>query len=1036
MIGSLLEIVLKHRWLVFIIFVGFAAFSLWRLPNLAIDAFPDTTPVQVQVNTYAAGLAAEEVERQVTFPIEQEISGIPRLSALRSLSKFGLSQVTITFEEGTSIYFARQQVSERLGNVTLPLGVARPQLGPIATGLGEVVHYMVEKSGPGTTLSDVRTFQDWVVKPMLRKVPGVAEINTWGGEKKQYQIRVDPALLVKYELSFEQVIEAVRATNMNIGGSNIAKGSETLIVQGLARTNNLEQIRAIVVTSRNGKPITIADVGAVMVGADIRLGAVSFQGRGESVMGLGFMLMGENSNKVTNDLKKQIQVVKSSLPSDYRLEIAYDRTELVDQVITTVRGNLFEGGLLVIAILFLFMGNLRASLIVALAIPFSMLFAFNGMIAFGIAGSLLSLGAIDFGMVVDSSVVLVEHVMARLAETKTEGAARLKLIYEAAMEVRMPTLFGQFIIILVYLPILSLEGVEGKLFRPMALTVVFALLGSLVLSMTLTPALVALGLPKNLPHQEPLLVRIIQAMYRPLLFLLMKNRFQAVIAMTVISVVTVAMAKNLGSEFIPKLSEGAIVVNIIRPVGTSVEESVRYNHLLEKMVLKKFPDEVRRVWSRVGSPEVATDPMGPEETDLFITLHTRDKWKKATNQSDLVGLMQKEMESFLGQELAFTQPIEQRVNEMISGVKADVAIKIYGDDFDVLKKKGDQVEGILNGIQGAEDIVVEPIGGQPVLQIRLRQDQLARHAIPARVVLQHIESLGNQPLGEIIEGEQRFALIARLPENIRSNPDAIGNMLVTTTTGEKLNLKSLADIEEVRGPSRISREWGQRRITIQCNVRNRDIGTFVKEAQEKIRREVGFPNSRYRVEWGGQFEQLAQAQARLMVIVPIALVLIIGLLYITYHSVRDALIVFTSVPLACVGGVGALWVRDMPFSISAAVGFIALLGLAILNGMLLVTFIRQLLAVGVPLQEAIVQSAQSRLRAVLMTALVAGFGFVPMALSQGVGAEVQKPLASVVIGGIISSSFLTLFMLPVIYSFFGRELTPDEISKSHAKPAH
>ncbi|MFN6053109.1 MAG: efflux RND transporter permease subunit, partial [Planctomycetia bacterium] len=405
MIGSLLEIVLKHRWLVFIIFVGFAAFSLWRLPNLAIDAFPDTTPVQVQVNTYAAGLAAEEVERQVTFPIEQEISGIPRLSALRSLSKFGLSQVTITFEEGTSIYFARQQVSERLGNVTLPLGVARPQLGPIATGLGEVVHYMVEKSGPGTTLSDVRTFQDWVVKPMLRKVPGVAEINTWGGEKKQYQIRMDPALLVKYELSFEQVIEAVRATNMNIGGSNIAKGSETLIVQGLARTNNLEQIRAIVVTSRNGKPITIADVGAVMVGSDIRLGAVSFQGRGESVMGLGFMLMGENSNKVTNDLKKQIQVVKSSLPSDYRLEIAYDRTELVDQVITTVRGNLFEGGLLVIAILFLFMGNLRASLIVALAIPFSMLFAFNGMIAFGIAGSLLSLGAIDFGMVVDSSVV-------------------------------------------------------------------------------------------------------------------------------------------------------------------------------------------------------------------------------------------------------------------------------------------------------------------------------------------------------------------------------------------------------------------------------------------------------------------------------------------------------------------------------------------------------------------------------------------------------------------------------------------------------
>jgi cobalt-zinc-cadmium resistance protein CzcA len=646
------------------------------------------------------------------------------------------------------------------------------------------------------------------------------------------------------------------------------------------------------------------------------------------------------------------------------------------------------------------------------------------MMAFGIAGSLLSLGAIDFGMVVDSSVVLVEHLMSRMGEEGAEKRNRLELIYEAAMEVRMPTLFGELIIIIVYLPILTLEGVEGKLFRPMALTVVFALVGSLILSLTLIPALASLLLPKKMSHSEPIVVRIAVWIYKPLLKMVLRFRIAAILMVVCVSLVAVMMARSLGSEFIPKLSEGAIVINIFRPVGTSIQEAVRYNTKLEKMVLAAFPDEVKRVWSRLGSPEVATDPMGPEETDFFITLNPREKWTKAKTQEELVGLVDELLRPLIGQEYSFTQPIEQRVNEMISGVRADVAVKIFGDDFEVLKKKAEQVEQILKNIQGAEDILVEPVSGQPVLQIKLKQEQLATHGLAAKNVLQHIETLGSQPLGEILEGEQRFPLVAKFPDNLRSRPEAVGALIVTSASGEKIPLAGIADIQEIRGPSRISREWGQRRITIQCNVRNRDVGSFVNEAQKQIKSKVSFPTSRYRVEWGGQFEQLAAAKSRLAVIVPISLLMIIFLLYLTYRNMTDTLIVFTSVPLACIGGVAALWFRQMPFSISAAVGFIALFGLGVLNGMLLVTFIRQLRAEGMALLLAIENAGITRLRAVLMTALVAGFGFIPMAFSDGVGAEVQRPLASVVIGGVISSSALTLFILPVIYSFFAPKKVP------------
>ena len=1024
MIDAILKLSLRYRIFVVLGMLVFAAFSLWMLPSLTIDAFPDTTPVQVQINTYATGLAAEEVERQVTFPIEQEINGMPKLNQLRSLSKFGLSQVTVTFDDGTNIYFARQQVTERISNAVLPAGVVKPTLGPVATGLGEILHFMVQPASPETSLTDVRTFFDWVVKPSLRKVPGVAEINAWGGEKKQYQIRIDPDRLITYDISFEQVVDAIKSTNMNAGGSNIARGTETLIIQGIARTKTLDEIRNIVVGIKKDIPIQVSDVAMVMVGNDSRLGAISYMGKGESVMGLGFMLIGESSNTITHRLKDKYETIKASLPKDIKMDIAYDRTELVDKVIGTVRGNLFEGGLLVIAVLFIFLGNLRAGIVVATAIPFSIFFAFNGMMAFGIAGSLLSLGAIDFGMVVDSSVVLVEHLMRRMGEEGAEKRNRLELIYEAAMEVRMPTLFGELIIIIVYLPILTLEGVEGKLFRPMALTVVFALVGSLILSLTLIPALASLLLPKKMSHSEPIVVRLAAWIYKPILKLVLRFRIAAIMMVVGVSLVAVMMARSLGSEFIPKLSEGAIVINIFRPVGTSIQEAVRYNTKLEKMVLAAFPDEVKRVWSRLGSPEVATDPMGPEETDFFITLNPREKWTKAKTQEELIVLVDGLIKPLIGQEYSFTQPIEQRVNEMISGVRADVAVKIFGDDFEVLKKKAEQVEQILKTIQGAEDILVEPVSGQPVLQIKLKQEQLAIHGLAAKNVLQHIETLGSQPLGEILEGEQRFPLVAKFPDNLRSRPEAVGALIVTSASGEKIPLAGIADIQEIRGPSRISREWGQRRITIQCNVRNRDVGSFVTEAQKQIKTKVSFPTSRYRVEWGGQFEQLAAAKSRLAIIVPISLLMIIFLLYLTYRNMTDTLIVFTSVPLACIGGVAALWFRQMPFSISAAVGFIALFGLGVLNGMLLVTFIRQLRAKGMALLQAIENAGVTRLRAVLMTALVAGFGFIPMAFSDGVGAEVQRPLASVVIGGVISSSALTLFILPVIYSFFAPKKVP------------
>lgn len=1023
MLNWFIEFSLRHRVAVIVGTLILAAAGALSLRYLDIDAFPDTTPVQVQINTIAPSLGPEEVEQQITFPIEQAISGMPSLEQLRSVSKFGLSQVVATFKDGMDIYFARQLINERLTTVELPALIERPKMGPVATGLGEVFHYVV--TGQGNDLTELRTVHDWIIRPQLRTVKGTAEINTWGGYEKQYQVRIDPDRLIKHGLTFDQVVDAVEKNNKNVGGGNIRQNSQMLLVHGLGRTINVDQIKTVVITAKDGVPIRVNDVADVQIGHQIRRGAVTADGKGEVVLGLGFMLMGENSHSVTWAMKNKLEDIKATLPKDaqgqpiIKVESVYDRTELVTHVIDTVRKNLFEGGLLVVAVLFFFLGNLRAAGIVALAIPLSMLFAFAGMLRFGIAASLLSLGAIDFGMVVDSSVVMIENCIRHLAHEKDSQRTKVDIIRDAAVEVRKPTMFGELIIMIVYLPILTLEGIEGKLFRPMALTVLFALTGSMVLSLTLMPVLASLLLPRHIAEREPLLMRIAHRIHNPILRLCMEHKVAVIgIALGVLVIAFGMIAPTLGSEFVPRLSEGAICINIVRLAGTDLEESIRNNTRMEKAILAAFPNEVHHVWSRIGTAEIATDPMGVELTDLFITLRPRDQWQNARTQAELAVLIEKEVRDLPGQRLSFSQPIELRINEMISGVRSDVAVKLFGDDLQVLKTKAQDIEKILKGIDGNADVNTEQITGQPILQVRIDRDQIARYGVPAKAVLDLVESIGSKPLGEVVEGQMRFPLVIRLPEGMRASPQAIGAMLVATASGERLPLARLATIEVVEGPSTITREWGQRRITVTANVRERDMGSFVAEAQQKIKESFQLPPGRYHLEWGGQFEHYESARRRLMLIVPIAVFLIFMLLYLTYQNVVDALRVFTGVPLGWVGGIMALWLRGMPFSISAAIGFIAMSGVAVLDDMILVSYIRQLRSRGLTRDDAVRQAAVTRLRPVLMTTLVASLGFLPMAFSTGMGAEVQRPLATVVIGGVLSAMLMSLLVIRVLYVVF------------------
>ena len=1027
MLKWIIEFSLKNRLMVCILGIVLALIGGRALTVLPIDAFPDTTPVQVQINTTAESLNPEETEAQITLPVELAVGGLPGLVNVRSVSKFGLSQVVATFDDATSIFKARQLIMERLMELELPEGLERPQLGPIATGLGEVFHYKVSTDNPKRTLTDLREIHDWVIKPELRKVPGVAEVNSWGGYEKQYHVVVNTDRLIKHQLTFEQLIEALEANNRNVGGGQIVRSGESLLVHGIGLTTDTMQIGNIVIVAHAGAPIRVRDVATVQIDHGIRRGATTADGKGEIVLGLGFMLMGENSAVVTRALKVKLADVQKLLPADVKVEVLYDRTELVENVIRTVKHNLLAGALLVIAVLFAFLGNFRAGLIVAAAIPLAMLFAGQLMLQAGIAASLLSLGAVDFGLVVDGAVVMIENSMRRLGIRQHElgrpltAVERAEVLRSAPLEVARPVAFGVGIILVVFLPVLTLEGVEGKLFKPMALTLIFALLGSLLLALTLTPVLASLFLPKQVKEKEPWLVRLAHRLYAPTLDCALRQRWLTIGAALALVVVAGLLAMRIGGEFLPKLGEGAIVGTTVRLAGISVDESVAQNDRIEKRLMAEFPDEIEHIWTRLGCAEVATDPMGPELADFFLALKPRAQWTKAHTQGELTEKMRALLSKVPGMRVFFSQPIEMRMNELIAGIRNDIGIKIYGDDLEELRRLGGEVQGALAAITGANEVSVEQLTGQSLVQVKVDPEAIARYGVPTRNVLNVIEAVGTKQVGDVREGQRRFPLAVRLSDKQRTDPEALANTLIPTESGSVLPLNRLAKVIETEGPATINREWGKRRVVVQCGVRGRDVASFVGEAKEKIAQQVKLPEG-YRIEWGGQFENMERANRKLMLVVPMALALIGVLLFFSLKSVRDVFIVATGIPLGAVGGILALWARDLPFTVSAGIGFIALSGVAILNGLVLVTFIKQRLESGEPLEQAVREGCLVRLRPVLMTALVAAVGFIPMAVNVGVGGEVQRPLATVVIGGIITNTLLTLVVLPVLYMSLKRRV--------------
>lgn len=1033
MLNWIINFSLRNRLLVGVLALALVVIGGRTLSVLPIDAFPDTTPVQVQINTTAAALNPQETEAQITLPVELAIGGLPGLQNVRSISKFGLSQVVATFDDTINIFKARQLIMERLQTVELPEGLERPQLGPIATGLGEVFHYVVRSTDTNRTPTELRVLQDWVVKPQLRKVAGVAEVNTWGGFEKQYHVVVETDRLIKYRLTFEDLVEALQSNNQNVGGGQIVRSGESLLVHGVGLTTNVQEIASIVITSHDGTPVRVRDVATVKEDHEIRRGAVTADGRGEAVLGLGFMLMGENSAMVTHALKAKLAEVQKFLPPDVKLEVLYDRTELVDNVIRTVEHNLLAGALLVIAILFAFLGNLRAGLIVAVAIPLSMLFAANFMLQAGIAASLLSLGAVDFGLIVDGAVVMVENAMRRLAMRQHElgrvltQEEREEVLRSAPLEVARPVAFGVGIILIVFLPILTLEGIEGKLFKPMALTLIFALFGSLVLALTLTPVLAAMFLPRRVKEKEPWLVRLAQRIYEPALGLALRFRLLTLLGAGALFIGAVLIASRMGGEFLPKLGEGAIVGTSVRLAGISVDESVAQNTRIEQVLMAEFPDEIEHIWTRLGTAEVATDPMGVELADFFLALKPREQWRKARTQPQLTEKMREVLGQVPGLKPAFSQPIEMRLNELIAGIRGDIGVKVYGDDLEELRRLGGEVQAVLAGIRGASEASVEQLTGQTFLQVRVDPQAIARYGVPTRNVLNVVEAVGSRRVGDVREGQRRFPLVVRLPDAQRTDPDALAATLIPTAAGPVLPLNQVAKITEMEGPSTINREWGKRRITVQCNVRGRDVKSFVAEGRAKIAAQVKLPEG-YTIEWGGQFENMERANRKLIFVVPMALALIFVLLFFSLKTVREVLIVASGIPLGLVGGVLALWLRDLPFTVSSAIGFIALSGVAILNGLVLVTFIKQRLDAGEPLEQAVREGCLVRLRPVLMTALVAAVGFIPMAVNVGVGGEVQRPLATVVIGGIFTNTLLTLLVLPALYTVFkGRKAAEVEV---------
>lgn len=1045
MLNVILSFSIRHRWLVLIAVAGVAALGVYNYQHLPIDAVPDITNVQVQINTEAPGYSPLEAEQRITFSVETAMAGLPHLSHTRSLSRYGLSQVTVVFDEGTDIYFARQLIGERISQVKgkLPPGF-EPVMGPVATGLGEIFMYTVEpkddavRKSDGTryTPMDLRELQDWVIRPQLSQVEGVTEVNTVGGYVKEFHVTPRPDRLRSFGLTLHDVVEALARNNDNYGAGYIEKNGQQYLVRVPGQVKTPEQISAIRVASRDGMPVQISDVADVILGNELRTGAATENGK-EVVLGTVMMLMGENSRAVAHAAGERLEVINRSLPEGIVARPVYDRTRLVDKTIETVKENLFEGALLVIVVLFALLGNLRAAFITAAVIPLSMLFTITGMVTTKVSGNLMSLGALDFGIIVDGTVIIVENCIRRLGAAQHRlgrlltAKERFNVVFEASREVRKPTLFGELIIMIVYLPILTLTGVEGKMFQPMALTVILALLGAMLLSVTFVPAAVAILLRGKVAEKENPVIRGAGWLYRPILRFALRWRFAVVTGATVLVVLAILGATRMGREFVPQLDEGDIAMHALRIPGTGLEQSVRMQKELEK-VLIEFP-EIERVFSKIGTPEVATDPMPPNVADTFLMIKPRDEWPDPEKpKQTLIAEIREAVEQVPGNNYEFTQPIEMRFNELISGVRADVAVKIFGDDLDALLAAGESVEAVLREIPGAADVKVEQLTGLPVMTVEIDREAARRFGVDVERVQEMIATaVGGEVAGAVFEGDRRFDLVVRLPEAIRTDFEELLALPVRlSAAGEGgraafIPLSEVARLEIAEGPNQISRENGKRRVVVTANVRGSDLGTFVAEAQERIFAEVDLPPG-YWLDFGGTFEQLESATARLQIVVPVALLLIVGLLFLSLGSVRDVAIVFTGVPLAWTGGIAALVLRGIPLSISAGVGFIALSGVAVLNGLVLISFIGKLRKSGHRLEEAILTGASVRLRAVMMTALVASLGFVPMALNTGIGAEVQRPLATVVIGGIISSTLLTLIVLPALYRIFGQTKEPDE----------
>ncbi len=1025
MLESIIKLSLERKGIVFSFILLLVGLGIWNFTRLPIDAVPDITNVQVVVNTQAPGYTPLEVEQRVTFPLENAMAGIPRLSYTRSLSRYGLSQITVVFEDGTDIYFARQQVAERLSTAKSALPVSlEPAMGPIATGLGEIFMFTIDAEpgalnadGTPITPTDLRSVHDWIIRPQLLRVPGVAEVNPIGGYKKEILVAPEPAKLLAFNLSYADVVQALQQNNDNRGAGFIEHNGAQWLMRVPGQATNIADLNAIVVSEFDGVPIRIQDVANVGLGKELRSGAATQNGR-EVVMSTVFMLIGENSRTVAHGVATKLEEIKPGLPSGITATAVYDRTSLVDKTLRTVQINLIEGALLVIVILFLFLGNIRAALLTATVIPIAMLMTITGMVQSKVSANLMSLGALDFGLIVDGAVIIVENCLRRLSKASQSGTLslkeRLEVVFDATHEVIRPALFGVFIITVVYIPIFALTGVEGKMFHPMAITVVIALVSSMILSVTFVPAAIAFLFKRPVAEDKNPIVRTARNLYRPTLYLALHHRWLVVISAAILIVVSVLFATRLGSEFVPNLDEGDIAMHALRIPGTSLDQAVKMQEQLEAEI--KLLPEVERVFAKIGSGELATDPMPPSVADNFIILKPRDEWPDPEKtKMQIVADLEELVTPIPGNRYEFLQPIQMRFNELLAGVRSELAIKVFGDDFDQLIELGGAIDTAIRQVPGVSDIAVEQTTGLPILTIIPKREVMARYGLTIAALQDHVTTaLGGTNAGQIYEGDRRVEIVVRLSESLRTDTDRLLSLPINIPGGGFVPLGEVAKTELVMGYNQVYRENGKRRVVVTANVRGRDLGSFVNDVRKAVTERVEVPPG-YWVEYGGTFQQLQSATKRLSIVVPVTLLLILGLLVTALGSLRDAAVIFTGVPLALTGGIMALLIRGIPFSISAGVGFIALSGIAVLNGLVMVAFIRDLRSHGMSLDDGITEGAVTRLRPVLMTALVASLGFLPMALNTGIGSEVQRPLATVVIGGIVSSTLLTLVVLPALY---------------------